>query len=975
VLVWKVNYGEVYAAAAAMSHWDHIVMIVNDTTYGGSVGTVATASSHPAAAQIMQHEYGHSFTKLADEYECGSSGPPGCSDAGEQETCEVNVTDVPAREQVKWAPWISDTVPIPTPEETAFDGVVGLFEGARYVSTGMYRSGFQCAMRAFNAPFCQVPSQAYVLRLYNGGWGTPSGGIELIELDSTWPAESTVVMAVSQTLAFSAGVLQAVGSPPVAMRWSVNGTVDPLAQGRAYTYTPSITDIGTVTLELRVHDETPLVHPAMAGGELEDHHAWTITVIESSKPFFTSDPITEATAAVSIPYTGTLANDAIAPTTGDTLTFSKASGPDWLKVVSDGRLSGTPTDGDIGPNQFTVRVTNAKGLSDEATLHIEVNTCFDTVVASTADSGACSLRWAIAQASDGDTIIFGGPVAGGTIHLASTLEITKDLIIDGRAQGITVSGDSDDDATGDVLIFNAHSAQTVILKNLTLTKGYNDGEGGAINVESGVNLTMENCTISDSYATSWGGAIRSYAATLNVIDSTITGNDGDVNGGIVNWYGMLVVSNSAFMDNATHGRNNSAILNLGAATVQNSTFSGNSGNALHNAGSHTLVVVNSTLVDNDVGLTNEGILHLSNTIIANSISGGDCINSGTLAANSHNLIEDGSCSPALSGEPLLSPLQDNGGPTPTYALLPGSPAIDAGDNAICPAVDPRGEPRPVDYNRDNSVGCDIGAFELQSDERYTAIVDTGGIRTFGDTLVTIEDNNTGVEPPGEITVIRHNQPPGGGAPDLGEMPFYVEIDPTIDSGLDTDLTICYTDWEVSRGGDVNEADLVLFRYADGTWTNTGFDGRDLVSNCVSKYSIAEFSIWTLAAETPLSGYEVAPLSLTFGEQNVDAGMTISQAVVIINHNGMDLDIINVNLVGDDADQFAILDDSGKASLAPGGTRTVWVSLDPNSTGIKSAALEVTADDGDGLVIEVALEGIGVETRTYYAFLPLIVRVR
>jgi hypothetical protein len=117
------------------------------------------------------------------------------------------------------------------------------------------------------------------------------------------------------------------------------------------------------------------------------------------------------------------------------------------------------------------------------------------------------------------------------------------------------------------------------------------------------------------------------------------------------------------------------------------------------------------------------------------------------------------------------------------------------------------------------------------------------------------------------------------------------------------------------------------------------------------------------------------LSLTFGEQNVDAGMTISQAVVIINHNGMDLDIINVNLVGDDADQFAIVGDSGKASLAPGDTRTVWVSLDPNSTGIKSAALEVTADDGDGLVIEVALEGIGVETRTYYAFLPLIVRVR
>lgn len=118
--------------------------------------------------------------------------------------------------------------------------------------------------------------------------------------------------------------------------------------------------------------------------------------------------------------------------------------------------------------------------------------------------------------------------------------------------------------------------------------------------------------------------------------------------------------------------------------------------------------------------------------------------------------------------------------------------------------DDDGEGRAI--NRDHSVGWGIGIFELQSDERYTATVDTGGIKTFRDTLVTIEDNSSGVEPSGEITVIRHNQPPGGGAPDLGEMPFYVEIDPTIDSGLDTGLTICYTDVDDSRKASLSSGD-------------------------------------------------------------------------------------------------------------------------------------------------------------------------
>jgi hypothetical protein len=88
--------------------------------------------------------------------------------------------------------------------------------------------------------------------------------------------------------------------------------------------------------------------------------------------------------------------------------------------------------------------------------------------------------------------------------------------------------------------------------------------------------------------------------------------------------------------------------------------------------------------------------------------------SGTLTV-AYTLIADNSCAPTLSGDPLLGPLQNNGGNTDTHALLPGSPAIDQG---WCSDVifDQRGYTRPIDladYNNAD-LGCDLGAFEVQT---------------------------------------------------------------------------------------------------------------------------------------------------------------------------------------------------------------------------------------------------------------------
>jgi len=275
-----VHEDKVWAAAAAVPDWDEILVIVNDTTYGGSGGSYAVVSMHGVAPQIAQHEYGHSFVGLADEYESPRPAHPPCSDISSP-PCEANVTDVVTRSLIKWSPWISPSTPIPTvPEfDPAFANVVGLFEGARYLTTGMYRSGQSCIMRSLGAPYCQVPSQAYVLKLYSGGWGVPSSGIGLIEPGSLSPTTDTITLSYPDSQVFQASILQPVGGPPASIQWMVNGVPDPVAHTDTFTYTPVISDVGNdIEIRLLAQDTTPLVHPAMAGTLLQSSHVWTVTV-------------------------------------------------------------------------------------------------------------------------------------------------------------------------------------------------------------------------------------------------------------------------------------------------------------------------------------------------------------------------------------------------------------------------------------------------------------------------------------------------------------------------------------------------------------------------------------------------------------------------------------------------------------------------------------------------------------------------
>ncbi|TXT21850.1 MAG: Cadherin domain-containing protein, partial [Planctomycetota bacterium] len=324
-------------------------------------------------------------------------------------------------------------------------------------------------------------------------------------------------------------------------------------------------------------------------------------------------------------------------------------------------------------------------------------------------AGQFSLREAIEQSNaDGitSTINIDASLSGQTITLTDLFmlsDVVGTTTINGPAGGVTLV------AAADGYHFDIGADVTASLSNLTLIGG--NAVAGAITSQG--TLTLDRLTIRNNAGFWAGGIVNFSSGTLTVNNSTIDHNTGDFSGAIINM-GTLTLTSSTISQNTSNG-SGGGILNDGTLSIEGSTITGNHSD------------------NDDNGNTGGGIFNdagafpLHNSIVAGNFRGSgtttaDDIN-GNVAAN-YSFIGDATGASIAgannrSGDPLLGPLTNNGGPTQTHALLEDSPAIDAGDPLVAglPANDQRGVPfaRVVEFSENGPV-VDMGAFEFQTFE-------------------------------------------------------------------------------------------------------------------------------------------------------------------------------------------------------------------------------------------------------------------
>jgi CSLREA domain-containing protein len=367
-----------------------------------------------------------------------------------------------------------------------------------------------------------------------------------------------------------------------------------------------------------------------------------------------------------------------------------------------------------------------------------VNNSFDVVDAAPGNgvcetapgNGVCTLRAAIQEANSlagVDTII----LSPNTYLLTQVTEltITGDLTITGSGASITIiDGNKTLRTNSGVLTIDF---ATVNISGLTIRNGER-AQGGGI-YKTGT-LTLINSTVSGNVA-SHGGGIYNGSGTLTLTNSTVSGNSAvEDGGGIFNpFFGSTIVTNSTVTGNAASNGGGGIFNSTGILTLTNSTISGNSANSgggIYNVLRDTRVF-SSTIANNQAG---GGVLSVGfgatvafqNTILAGNLPY-DCSGSAFFSGG-NNLMGTQSCTVNGGGvtvaDPMLGPLQNNGGPTQTHTPLSGSPAIDGGNPSGCRDQfdqfgalllrDQRGFRRTVDGNGDDAARCDIGAVEFGS---------------------------------------------------------------------------------------------------------------------------------------------------------------------------------------------------------------------------------------------------------------------
>jgi hypothetical protein len=459
--------------------------------------------------------------------------------------------------------------------------------------------------------------------------------------------------------------------------------------------------------------------------------------------------------------------DANAQSGPDTITINVPSPPNTLTL-----LSALPTiNGDVGitgpgQNQFTVN-----GADSFQVLRIQGGNV--TISGLGITHGLCNSN-AVCGAAGGGLFNAVGIVTlnnvavtqsstigqGGGIYNTGTMTLNN-VTVNANTSAESGGTDTFSQAGG---IWNAGTltlTQSTVSGNTasgTGATGQNAPEGGGIYNHTIGTLTIDRSTIDSNHVTA---------------DAAAAGGTANAPGGGIDNNGTLSIVRSTVSNNtasALNGSSNSAlgagIANGGSAnvTLDRSTVSDNTVTAVdsHQGGGifvsgTSFSSTSSTIAHNSAGtganLSLQHAITLKNTIVSNPGGGGtDCFGTGFTTSQGFNLADDASCeledaTDQESINPMLAAsLGSNGGLTQTYALQPGSPAIDQGKASAGETVDQRGQKRPSNFgsipNASGGDGSDTGSFELQDTTPPDTIIDSGPSGVTNDPTPTFTFHST-----------------------------------------------------------------------------------------------------------------------------------------------------------------------------------------------------------------------------------------
>ena len=531
-------------------------------------------------------------------------------------------------------------------------------------------------------------------------------------------------------------------------------------------------NVATVQFVDRQGIARSLAYDASAG-------AWSVGLTTSTRAYFWTGPITGRP-----PF--------------DVFYFDESIGANqWTWTFADGSSNSSQSGYHLymQSGRITETVRGPGGIWNNFAVITAINITW--TVTSTADDGSAgTLRYAVAHSAPGDTIQFDPTVfalgSQHTIHVDSQLELTHNLAINGPGSSVlSIDGDRvtrlleiDRGVTvnlGGLTLSHASGGAVIVDNNaivnasgLAVYQNAATQNGNAAGIyNSGGSLNVHNCSF---LGNAGGSAIENTSGFLNVSQTTFSGNSGVYAGGITCFTGTGTVTSCTFFLNT--GGGGAGIFTAAPLIISSCTFvqniASNNGGALEvqfGGGSSAAVVsvASSTFIGNAAMRTGGGIflqgsqgsgavVTLNNTIVAGNHQANSTVNdiansSGSLSG-SYNLIGAGGLMNGVNGnivgvtDPKLGPLADNGGPTQTMALLPGSPAIDAGSNAL--AVNADGTPLMTDQRglpRISNGTVDIGAYELKQ-TRLIAPSVVGGAGALISLSATLSADGTPV--PGEM---------------------------------------------------------------------------------------------------------------------------------------------------------------------------------------------------------------------------------